>query len=591
MPGRLWSRRRRRNSLRNREQRLQTPSDEFAKAQRTINERNLQLRELANELAIARREIENHVAASNKVAGERAQLKQTADSAAARTRELASELAMARREIDAHAALASKAGDQAEQIKQAAESTTAELRQSLQRERDRAETLAQDLATARREIDTHAALARDASDEATQIKQTAESTTEELRQSLRQERGKAEALAQDLATARREFDTHAKQTRDASDEAARIKQAAESTTAELRGSLQQERDKVAALAQDLATARREIDTHAKQTRDASDEATQIKQAAESTTAELRRSLQQERDKVVALAQDLAAARREIDTHVTVARNASDQTAQIKQAAESTEEIKRSLQRERAGAEALARDLATARREIDTHAKQARDAGDEVAQIKQAAEAANAELRQALQRERDRVEALTQNLTTARLETDTHVKLWSNAADEMGQTKQVAAELRQSLQQERDRAEALARDLEFARRATDQRIALEPAANGRITQVRRAVETAAVEQPPAAETQDSPDVARLLARAGTLLAQGNIGAARIVLERATETGSARASFALAETYDPFILSRWGTYGTRGDAMKARELYAKAHVGGIQEAKDRMNALRQ
>ena len=297
-------------------------------------------------------------------------------------------------------------------------------------------------------------------------------------------------------------------------------------------------------------------------------------------------MQQERDKVVALAQDLAAARREIDTHVTVARNASDQTAQIKLAAESTEEIKRSLQRERAGAEALARDLATARREIDTHAKQARDAGDEITQIKQAAEAANAELRQALQRERDRVEALTQNLTTARLETDTHVKLWSNAADEMGQIKQVAAELRQSLQQERDRAETLARDLEFARRATDQRIALEPAANGRITQVRRAVETAAVEQPPAAETQDSPDVARLLARASTLLGQGNIGAARIVLERAAETGSAQASFALAETYDPYILATWRTFGTRGDVMKARDLYARAYDGGIKDAKDRI-----
>ena len=37
--------------------------------------------------------------------------------------------------------------------------------------------------------------------------------------------------------------------------------------------------------------------------------------------------------------------------------------------------------------------------------------------------------------------------------------------------------------------------------------------------------------------------------------------------------------------------WGTYGTRGEATKARELYAKAHAGGIQEAKDRLNALRQ
>ena len=63
----------------------------------------------------------------------------------------------------------------------------------------------------------------------------------------------------------------------------------------------------------------------------------------------------------------------------------------------------------------------------------------------------------------------------------------------------------------------------------------------------------------------------------------------MLQYATEAGSARASFALAETYDPLILSRWGTHGTRGDATKARELYAKALGGGIQEAKDRFNAL--
>ena len=83
---------------------------------------------------------------------------------------------------------------------------------------------------------------------------------------------------------------------------------------------------------------------------------------------------------------------------------------------------------------------------------------------------------------------------------------------------------------------------------------------------------------------------MLARASALLGQGNIGAARIVLERAAETGSAQASFMLAETYDPVILSTWGTYGTRGEATKAREFYAKAHAGGIQEAKDRLHALR-
>jgi TPR repeat protein len=99
------------------------------------------------------------------------------------------------------------------------------------------------------------------------------------------------------------------------------------------------------------------------------------------------------------------------------------------------------------------------------------------------------------------------------------------------------------------------------------------------------------QPVAVEAQGSPEATRLIARARALLGQGNIGAARIVLERAAETGSARASFTLAETYDPVILSTWGTYGTRGDTTKAREHYAKAHAGGILDAKDRLERVDQ
>ena len=100
-----------------------------------------------------------------------------------------------------------------------------------------------------------------------------------------------------------------------------------------------------------------------------------------------------------------------------------------------------------------------------------------------------------------------------------------------------------------------------------------------------------EPPKAGVSLGNEEAAKLLALASALLSQGNIGAARIVLERASESGSAKASFMLAETYDPAILSAWGTYGTRGEAAKAREHYAKAHAGGIQEAKDRLDALRQ
>ena len=104
-----------------------------------------------------------------------------------------------------------------------------------------------------------------------------------------------------------------------------------------------------------------------------------------------------------------------------------------------------------------------------------------------------------------------------------------------------------------------------------------------------MEAAVAEQLTAANQSEAE--ARLLPRARALLDQGNIGAARIVLELAAEKDIAQASFMLAETYDPAVLSAWGTYGTRGEAAKARELYAKAHRGGIREAKERLDALRR
>ena len=56
---------------------------------------------------------------------------------------------MARRDIETQVALASKAGDETRvQLKRTAENATAELRQSLQKEQDRAEALASELAMA-----------------------------------------------------------------------------------------------------------------------------------------------------------------------------------------------------------------------------------------------------------------------------------------------------------------------------------------------------------------------------------------------------------------------------------------------------------
>jgi hypothetical protein len=298
---------------------------------------------------------------------------------------------------------------------------------------------------------------------------------------------------------------------------AQVKQAVEAIAPQARQSLENEQ-RPEALANELADARGAVN-----------ELNQQLEAAAANSAQL---LGQERDKAAALLQDATAARQERAASMVQHRQAIDE--------------------ERAHSAALASELAMARREIETQAASLRKAGDQATLLKQ-------------------------------------------AGDEAVQLKQAAesatAELRQSLQQERDRAEAMARDLESARRTIDGRAALERSANSQSTaQATQAVEAGASGQPAAAVSQGSPEAARLMARASALLGQGNIGAARIVLERAAETGSAKASFALAETYDPVILSAWRAYGTRGDATKAREFYAKARAGGISEAKDRFNALR-
>jgi hypothetical protein len=194
--------------------------------------------------------------------------------------------------------------------------------------------------------------------------------------------------------------------------------------------------------------------------------------------------------------------------------------------------------------------------------------------------------QALEQEHQRAEMLARELAVIRHDLESLQTRLKQVAE------QGAAEQRTSLQQERERIARLEQELALARSTM-------PVA-GQTAQARR-VETDAA-KPVAAETvavanarggspgnpEDTQDMTRLVARASVLLGQGDIGSARIVLERAAESGNAQASFMLAETYDPLILSQWGTYGTRGDATKARSLYAKAEAGGIKEAKQRFDA---
>src|SRR5207248_581899 len=231
-------------------------------------------------------------------------------------------------------------------VKQTAESATAELRQSLQQERDRAEALTGELGKARRHLETQLALSSKADDEAAQVKQTAESATAELRQSLQQEHDRAEALSAELGKARRDTETQLALSSKAGEETAKVKQTAESATAELRQSLQQERDRAEALTGELGKARGDLETQLALSSKAGDEAAQVKQTAESATAELRQSLQKEHDRAEALSAELGTARGDLETQLALSSKAGDEAAQVKKTAESaTAELRQSLQKE------------------------------------------------------------------------------------------------------------------------------------------------------------------------------------------------------------------------------------------------------
>jgi hypothetical protein len=84
--------------------------------------------------------------------------------------------------------------------------------------------------------------------------------------------------------------------------------------------------------------------------------------------------------------------------------------------------------------------------------------------------------------------------------------------------------------------------------------------------------------------------RLTMRGDTLFRQGDVSGARLLLERAREAGSARATFILAETFDPHVLFERGAVGIRSDAAKARDLYGRALAQGIDQASARLEALK-
>lgn len=95
--------------------------------------------------------------------------------------------------------------------------------------------------------------------------------------------------------------------------------------------------------------------------------------------------------------------------------------------------------------------------------------------------------------------------------------------------------------------------------------------------------------PAARRLDPGELANLLKRAQGLLDIGDLAAARLLLERAADAHEAKATFILAQTYDPAVLGTQDARSIAPDPAAARLWYEKAAQFGSQEAQQRLSQL--
>ena len=74
--------------------------------------------------------------------------------------------------------------------------------------------------------------------------------------------------------------------------------------------------------------------------------------------------------------------------------------------------------------------------------------------------------------------------------------------------------------------------------------------------------------------DADEIAMLLKRGKDAFSTGDLAAARLLLRRAAEAGSAEAALALGATFDPLVIRRLGAIGAAPDPAQARKWYQKA-----------------
>jgi hypothetical protein len=96
-------------------------------------------------------------------------------------------------------------------------------------------------------------------------------------------------------------------------------------------------------------------------------------------------------------------------------------------------------------------------------------------------------------------------------------------------------------------------------------------------------------PATARQMDPKEITALIKRGEEFASNGDVPAARLLLQRAAEAHDARAAFELAATYDPLVIKRLGNNSARPDLALARAWYQRARDWGSPDAPKQLEAL--
>ena len=96
-------------------------------------------------------------------------------------------------------------------------------------------------------------------------------------------------------------------------------------------------------------------------------------------------------------------------------------------------------------------------------------------------------------------------------------------------------------------------------------------------------------PAVTRTLDPDEIKFLVVKGQRFVALRDFASARLVFRRAAEAGDAAAALALAATYDPVLLAKFGPAAPAADLDKARAFYEMAQALGSAEASRRLKHL--